>query len=275
MQQIEFIKGHGTENDFVIVPDLDGELDLTPAEVAAICDRRAGIGADGVLRVVASQHVPDWDGPDDLWFMDYHNADGSVSEMCGNGVRVFAHFLIERGLATGPVIDIATRDGLKPTEVLADGRYRVNMGPIEVDDDPVAVQVGGLGSEISAFPADVGNPHAVAFVDDLDVLELFHAPTWAPADRFPAGVNIEFIKPVGPRHIAMRVFERGSGETRSCGTGTCAAAAVAARRAGESTFPISYRVDVPGGTVEVELQERQSYLTGPAEIVAEGTFRLA
>lgn len=271
---ISFAKGHGTENDFVIIPDPDGKLRLTDAEVRFICDRRAGIGADGILRVVRSQYVADWDGEPDLWFMDYRNHDGSVAEMCGNGVRVFARFLIDNGLADGPVINIATRDGIKPTEALADRRFRVAMGPVTVDQPKVAVWPAGVDMPLPASAADAGNPHAVAIVDDLDALDLRTSPTWTPRSRFPDGVNLEFIRRIGPQHIAMRVFERGSGETRSCGTGTCAAAAVAAVDAAETVRPLRYRVDVPGGTVEVELHDHQTYLTGPAEIIATGELIL-
>ena len=273
-RSIRFAKGHGTENDFVIIPDPDGELKLTDDEVRFICDRRAGIGADGILRVVKSQYVADWDGEPDLWFMDYRNHDGSVAEMCGNGVRVFARFLIDTGLADGSMITIATRDGIKPTEALADGRFRVAMGPVTVDQTEVAVQPAGAGIALAARAADVGNPHAVVIVDDLNAVDLQTSPTWSPQSRFPDGVNVEFIRRIGPQHIAMRVFERGSGETRSCGTGTCAAAAVAAVDAAETVRPIVYRVDVPGGTVDVELHDHQSYLTGPAEIIASGELIL-
>lgn len=273
-RSIRFAKGHGTENDFVILPDPTGELKLTDDEVRFICDRRAGIGADGILRVVRSQYVADWDGEADLWFMDYRNHDGSVAEMCGNGVRVFARFLIDTGLADGPMITIATRDGIKPTEALADGRFRVAMGPVTVDQPEVAVSPAGAEMPLAARAADVGNPHAVVIVDDLDTIDLRTAPTWSPESRFPDGVNLEFIRRIGPQHIAMRVFERGSGETRSCGTGTCAAAAVAAVDADQTVRPIVYRVDVPGGTVDVELHDHQSYLTGPAEIIATGELML-
>ncbi|QDP97163.1 diaminopimelate epimerase [Microlunatus elymi] len=274
MNRIDFAKGHGTENDFVIIPDPDGKLTLTADRVAAICDRHAGIGADGILRVVRSQHVPEWQGDPELWFMDYRNADGSIAEMCGNGVRVFAHYLIENDLAAPLVINIATRAGLRPTEVLGDDRYRVAMGPVTVDSEQIGVTVGGLTAEVVAFPVQVGNPHAVAFVDDLEELELWHAPRWTHQDRFPDGVNVEFVRRLGPHHVSMRVFERGSGETRSCGTGTVAVAAAAAVAAGQPQRPLTYRVDVPGGSVEVELRDRQSFLTGPAVIVAVGQLDL-
>jgi len=270
---VSFSKGHGTENDFVIIPDPEGVLELTAEEVALICNRHAGIGADGVLRVTHAGHVAGWTGDPDVWFMDYRNADGSIAEMCGNGVRVFAHYLIQQGWASGPTIPVATRAGLRPTEVLSDGRYRVGMGPVTVERDPVSVEPYGASAAFVAIPADVGNPHAVSTVDDVDQLDLHRQPRWTPTSRFPDGVNVEFIQRLGPQHIAMRVYERGSGETRSCGTGTCAAAAVAAMQAGDTDLPVSYRVDIPGGTVEVELAADQCYLTGPAEIIASGTLR--
>lgn len=279
MRRWTFAKGHGTENDFVLLVDREGMLDISAADVRAICDRRAGIGADGLLRVIKAKHIPEWDGDPDLWFMDYRNADGSIAEMCGNGVRVFARYLTEEGLAGGPEIPIATRAGVREAIVLPDGRIRVGMGPVEVSDEAVTLRVASHpGADpptpLAALSADVGNPHAVSFVDDLERLDLHYAPTWQPAEAFPKGVNLEFVRPVAERHIAMRVHERGVGETRSCGTGTVAAAAATAQRDGVIERPITYRVDIPGGTVEVELGTDQSYLTGPAVIVAHGELIL-
>jgi diaminopimelate epimerase len=194
--------------------------------------------------------------------------------MCGNGVRVFARYLLQEKLADGPVIPIATRDGIKPAVVLDDGRIRVAMGPVRTAEQSVTVLPAGAQQPLVAWPADVGNPHAVAFVDDLLGLDLHRPPSWSPAERFPDGVNLEFVRRVGRQHVAMRVYERGSGETRSCGTGTCAVAAVAAVEAGETVRPLTYRVDVPGGTVEVELGRDDTFLTGPAEIVATGELVL-
>jgi diaminopimelate epimerase len=271
MRTWAFSKGHGTENDFVLLLDRDGTLPVGPPEVRFLCDRHAGIGGDGLLRAVPARHVPGWEGDGALWFMDYRNADGSVAEMCGNGVRVFARFLVEHGLVDGPVVPVATRDGLKEATVLADGRVRVAMGPVVVapPEDSVTVTTAD-GRRWSGLPADVGNPHAVSFTDDLDSLTLDQAPAY-PVARFPGGVNLEFVRDLGPRHIAMRVHERGVGETRSCGTGTVAAAAAARAHAGDrSPLPVTYRVDVPGGSVEVELTDDQAFLTGPAVLVASG-----
>ena len=271
MRTWSFTKGHGTQNDFVVLLDRDGTLQVGPAEVRFLCDRHAGIGGDGLLRAVPARYVPEWHGDGSAWFMDYRNADGSVAEMCGNGVRVFARFLLQQGLVAGPVIPVATRGGLKEATVLADGRVRVAMGPVAVAPSGETVTVTTAdGRRWAGLPADVGNPHAVSFTDDLDLLTLEPGPAY-PAERFPDGVNLEFVRDLGPRHIAMRVHERGVGETRSCGTGTVAAAAAARAHAGDAApLPVTYRVDVPGGSVEVELTDDQAFLTGPAVLVASG-----
>lgn len=269
MQHWTFTKGHGTQNDFVLILDRSGTLDLTPDIVRFLCDRHAGIGADGILRVVPARYVTDQASDDPTtWFMDYRNADGSVAEMCGNGARVFVRYLLDHDLAPGPYVSVATRDGVKQAEALPDGRIRVEMGPVHVGSTPVTIRTCD-GAEHTATTADVGNPHAVCLVADVAAVPLHLGPTWDPGSRFPAGVNVEFVQTLGPQHLALRVFERGSGETRSCGTGTVAAAAVA-HRAAAGAFPATYRVDVPGGTVEVELTADQAYLTGPAQLVATG-----
>jgi diaminopimelate epimerase len=271
MRRWSFSKGHGTGNDFVVLFDRESTLHVGPAEVRFLCDRHTGIGGDGLLRAVLARHVPEWDGDGSLWFMDYRNADGSVAEMCGNGVRVFARFLLDNDLASGPTLAIATRDGLKEATVLADRRIRVSMGPVSVAEAAALVDLQTAdGASFRALPVDVGNPHAVSFTEDLSRLDLHTAPAF-PASRFPAGVNLEFVRVLEPRHIAMRVHERGVGETLSCGTGTVAAAAATrVHTADAAPLPLTYRVDVPGGSVEVELTEEQAYLTGPAVLVATG-----
>lgn len=272
MRRWSFTKGHGTENDFVLLLDREGVLDLNEDDVRFLCDRHAGVGADGVLRAVLGRHVPEWSGGDEVWFMDYRNADGSLAQMCGNGVRVFVRYLLEGGLATGPVVDVGTRDGLKRAEVLPDGQVRVAMGRVLVGDLQVEVTTRD-GTVVRALSADVGNPHAVGFVEDPFRLDLTRAPAWAPATAFPEGVNLEFVRVLSDHHVAMRVFERGVGETRSCGTGTVAVAAVAAAQ-GSSALGGTWTVDVPGGSVSVELTPEQAYLTGPAVLVARGEVTL-
>jgi diaminopimelate epimerase len=253
-----FVKGHGTENDFVVVP---GDVELTAERVRALADRRAGIGGDGVIGAAV-----DADG---RWFMDYWNSDGSLSEMCGNGVRVFARYLAEKHDATFP-LEIATRDGIKT--VTRNGElFTVDMGePTILADTKVAV-----GDR--SWPArniDLGNPHAVAFVDDLaEAGSLLEEPTY-DLSVYPQGVNVEFVVRQAPHHVAMRVHERGSGETRSCGTGACAVMVASALAVGEGPGT-SYDVDVPGGALQITwTPDNRILLTGPALLVAEGTTDL-
>ncbi|GAB2448966.1 diaminopimelate epimerase [Nocardioides hungaricus] len=268
MPEYSFLKGHGTENDFVLLPDHDGTVhgDLSPerlaARVRALCDRRAGIGGDGVLRVVR-------DG--DLWFMDYRNADGSLSEMCGNGIRVLARYLVDEGLADPSApIPVGTRDGVKTLTVDGD-LITADMGTPRVLGES---EVGVPGHTWVARHVDLGNPHAVAFVDSLDDAgTLLDPPDHDPA-TYPSGVNVEFVVRRGERHVAMRVHERGSGETRSCGTGACAAMVAAALADGLGPGS-AYRVDVPGGTLTVTwTEDDRVLLTGPAVVVARGTTSL-
>ncbi|MFF5921081.1 diaminopimelate epimerase [Streptomyces flavochromogenes] len=274
---LRFLKGHGTENDFVIVPDAENAVDLPPAAVARLCDRRAGIGGDGLLHVVRSAAHPEARHMADEaeWFMDYRNADGSVAEMCGNGVRVFARYLEHAGHVTAGEVAVATRGGIKRVHLDKDGSVTVAMGRAVLPEAGVTVTVDGR-----SWPArnvNMGNPHAVAFVEDLDHAgNLFTEPPYAPAAVYPDGVNIEFVADRGPRHVAMRVHERGAAETRSCGTGACAVAVATARRDGadpaESGTPVTYTVDVLGGTLVItEHPDGRIDMTGPAVIVAEGT----
>jgi diaminopimelate epimerase len=267
-----FLKGHGTENDFVLLPDHDGSVhgDLSAERVRALCDRGAGIGGDGVLRVIRSSVVGrgrDQAGQAAEWFMDYRNADGSLAEMCGNGIRVFARHLVEEGLVPADQpIPIATRAGVR-TVTRDGGVWTVDMGVARVLGE---TKVSVADRSWPALHVDVGNPHAVVLLDDLAEAGLLYDEPGYDHDLYPDGVNVEFVVRRGPDHIAMRVHERGSGETRSCGTGACAAAvAVGAQEAGEALG--RWRVDVPGGELAVSLgDEGRVYLTGPSSIVARG-----
>ena len=257
-----FLKGHGTENDFVVLPDPDGTVhgDLAEDRVRALCDRRAGVGADGVLRAVRQ---------DDGWFMDYRNSDGSISEMCGNGIRVFARYLHEREAVPFPM-EIRTRDGVKTVDSAAD-EFTADMGSPEVLGDTV---VSVMGRDLPARHVSMGNPHAVTFVDNLaEAGPLVEEPENDDA-IYPEGVNVEFVVRRGEHHVAMRVHERGAGETRSCGTGACAVAVVISL-ADDAPRGTAYRVDVPGGTLSIVWTEDDRILmTGPAVLVAEGTTDL-
>ncbi|ASO19263.1 diaminopimelate epimerase [Actinoalloteichus hoggarensis] len=277
MTDVRFIKGHGTQNDFVVLPDADGDLELTAQRVRALCDRGRGLGADGVLRVVrtgaSGVSAPDLDP--DLWFMDYRNADGSAVEMCGNGVRVFAHYLVESGLVSPGEFAIGTRSGPKQVRVDVDGIVTVDMGAVRIGAPSTAV-VGGRAFD--GVAVDVGNPHLACVLgsaDDqaepraevLSGLDLTVPPTY-DSGVFPAGVNVEFIVPIEENLARMRVHERGVGETRSCGTGTVAAVAAVLRSTGRSTGRVL--VDTLGGRLTVTIGHDDSQLAGPAVLVAEG-----
>ncbi|WP_370120927.1 diaminopimelate epimerase [Streptacidiphilus sp. MAP12-33] len=275
---IRFLKGHGTENDFVILPDPDGLLELSPGQVALLCDRRAGLGADGILRVVRSAAHPEAKihAATAPWFMDYRNADGSIAEMCGNGVRVFARYLVEAGLVEPGEFSVATRGGVKHVRTAAEGDVTVDMGKALLPGPDTGIEVAVGDHRWPARNVNMGNPHAVVFVEDLaDAGTLHAAPEVTPAAVYPEGVNVEFVVDRGPRHVAMRVHERGSGETRSCGTGTCAVLVATARRDGVDPAltgeSVTYTVDVPGGRlILTEHPDGVVEMTGPAVILAEG-----
>ncbi|KQU02854.1 diaminopimelate epimerase [Rhodococcus sp. Leaf7] len=278
---MQFTKGHGTQNDFVVLPDPDALLDLTVRRVATLCDRPAGIGADGVLRVARSgalvergilDALPDGVSSDD-WFMDYRNGDGSIAEMCGNGVRVFSHYVRASGLVTSDRFVVGSRAGGKPAVVhshdATDAEVTVEMGAVRVFESSEAV-VGertftGLG-------VDVGNPHLVCVSADLEgdalgSLDLSRQPGFDEA-VYPHGVNIEFVTVPKDGHVSMRVHERGVGETRSCGTGIVAAAVAALRHDGSGDGELT--VHVPGGTVSVRVSDGAAWMRGPSVLVASG-----
>ena len=284
-----FAKGHGTENDFVLLDDPDGGIDLTPELIRRLADRRAGLGADGVIRVVRSAAAGQ--DPSAEWFMDYWNSDGSAAEMCGNGIRVFVAHLLRRGwvqLEDGEAVHIATRGGVMPVRRRGD-LFTADLGAWKVAGGPPAVAAGsdvkvtlpGL-PPLPGLSVTLSNPHVVVALPDVETLEaldLSVPPIVDPAP--PNGTNVEIVVPLHDQsvradlgHLRMRVHERGSGETRSCGTGTVAAA-LAARAWGGDLAPDHWRVDVPGGTLYVDAEGTVSEgdsakLSGPAVIVADG-----
>jgi diaminopimelate epimerase len=269
-QGLRFVKGHGTANDFVVLPDPDGDLDLSAELVAAICDRRRGVGADGVLRVVRSDVVGgETVDTEARWFMDYRNADGSIAEMCGNGTRVFARYLVEAGLAAPGDLPIATRGGVRAVSVGVSGDVTVDMGAPRVLGRSRATVAG---REYEGLGVSMGNPHlACAITEPVSGLDLTRAPD-VDAAFFPEGVNVELFRPAGEGRVEMRVHERGSGETRSCGTGAVATAVAAAHAEGRTEG--TWEVAVLGGVVTVILDGQTSYLRGPAVLVAEGEILL-
>lgn len=264
-------KGHGTGNDFVVVPDLDGALELQPSLVRALCDRHAGIGADGVLRIVRSENEPEAAAmaADATYFMDYRNADGSTAQMCGNGIRVAMRYLVTAGLVEHNAA-VATRGGIKCVWVSGDGNVTVNMGPPRVlADRPVVT--AALAAPVLGTSVDLPNPHVVVelpHLADLAALELSRPPAVEPTR--PDGQNVEFVVRTGPRHLVMRVHERGVGETQSCGTGICAVVAAVATADGSAADSGVWLVDVPGGSSQVTWRaDGDLVLCGPAVIVAE------
>ena len=249
--------GHGTENDFVLVFDPNDEHSITTAQTAAICDRKTGIGADGLIRIIKR---------DGKWFMDYRNADGSLAEMCGNGIRVMARYLVERGHQPEGIFAINTRDGIKHLRVPLTDDISVNMG--QVTDEGEAITAATNGHIWNGYNISVGNPHAVVFVEDMNQIgELKEPPVVRPRDSYPEGVNVEFVKITNGNSIDMRVFERGSGETRSCGTGTCAVA-LAATLHTKGKLPATWIINPPGGRLEVSIDgHSNATLTGPALLI--------
>ncbi|STZ73612.1 diaminopimelate epimerase [Mycolicibacterium fortuitum] len=276
---IPFAKGHGTQNDFVVLPDLDAALSLTPAAVAALCDRRRGLGADGVLRVTTAgaaqaagvfERLPDGVAASD-WYMDYRNADGSIAQMCGNGVRVFAHYLRASGLESADEFVVGSLAGPRPVVLhsadATSADVTVEMGKANRFGTGTA-KVGGRS--LSGVAVDVGNPHLACVgltAGELAALDV-GAPVSFDEQLFPEGVNVEVLTVPADGAVSMRVHERGVGETRSCGTGTVAATLAALAHQGTDTGTL--RVRIPGGEVTVTITESTSYLRGPSVLVARG-----
>ncbi|MDR9362631.1 MAG: diaminopimelate epimerase [Microbacteriaceae bacterium] len=287
--EIEFTKGHGTGNDFVLIENFDNDLELSEEQIKFLCDRHFGVGANGVIFVVRTEKSEvselQQEEPACEWFMDYRNADGSKAEMCGNGIRVFARYLIEKNLASiqpGATLPIATRDGIKDVTEAATG-FAVDLGLFRISDHQLEIQAKGLDIARPALEVDMGNPHAVVAVSSLEQLrdlELNSKPSENQAR--PEGLNYEFVVPAEPLidsgvgRIEMRVYERGVGETLSCGTGVAAAAL--AVRSWSGLAQDHWQVRVPGGLLGVRVFPSENGervgLSGPAELVFSGRINL-
>ena len=305
----ELIKGHATLNDFLMLVDPSCEVAVSGADIAAVCDRHGGIGADGFVRVVRTTALPGAGAfaasvPEAEWFLDYYNADGSVAEMCGNATRLFAHVLDSEGLrpiADGESVTIGTRGGARTVTRLGD-LWTVDMGPArltrpeEADDEgwDTTVMVPGLAGPRAALSVEMPNPHTVVALGEEDELEaaVFAGLTDSAApvvyDPLPeVGTNLELVVPLGeevdpdtqaPVGIArMRVLERGVGETLSCGTGCCAAAVALHTWTGPGA-PEDYRLLVPGGEIGAHVganplaEDSTVLLTGPATVTGRVTI---
>jgi diaminopimelate epimerase len=279
--KIDFHKMHGTLNDFVVFHDLGGEVRLSREQVIRICDRRGGIGADGVIVIRPSERAN--------FFMDYINADGSYAEMCGNGIRVLGKYVYDNGLSEKTELPVETRAGTKILRIFPglDGkaeRIRVDMGrPIfEPDKIPSTVRSGQVpvidypvvseGRSFHATLVSMGNPHCVIFVEeDPDPLPCHYGPAIENHVLFPARTNVEFIRVDNPGVLTMRVWERGSGETHSCGTGACASAVAAHLKGFSSALT---KVRLLGGELEIEWNGNNNnvFMTGPAIFVYVGSI---
>ena len=291
MTSIAFTKGHGTGNDFVLVLDAEGELSFSSKQIAKICDRRFGIGADGFIRVVKSAKLPEGKEilevePTAIWFMDYYNADGSAAEMCGNGVRVFARYLLDRGLAKiegGSTLAVGTRAGVKDLTQGSNG-FAVDLGRWKLTTE-FTVEAKGIEVARPGQGIEVGNPHIVVALSsdaELKQLKLFEAPVVEPAPV--NGANVEFVVPNEPMikdgvgYFSFRVHERGVGETLSCGTGI-AAAALATRYWAGASAPNHWQVQALGGVVAVRMFATEDgehvSISGPAELTFDGEIDLA
>jgi len=276
--ELRFAKYHGTGNDFVFFEDLEDRRPLDPDLVSALCDRSLGVGADGVIRVVGTEE------PGASFFMDYRNADGSLAEMCGNGIRCLGKLVYERGLTRETELGVLTRDGLKHLSLHARGGSvsEVTVGMGAPNFTRAAIPMRGpawetflgepfdLGNDmtVKASALSMGNPHLVLFVDDdPDRYHVAHiGPVLEHHELFPEGTNVEFMQ-LHDDEIKARVWERGSGETMACGTGACAVV-VAANEAG--LVPSRAIVRFPGGRLTVERTTDDVFLTGAAERVFDG-----
>lgn len=265
-----YLKGHGTGNDFVLWPDPDGTRPVSAELAIALCHRRFGVGADGVLRVVPTRHLPAVGGQDAAWFMDHRNADGTVAAMCGNGIRLFGRYLVDAGLAAAGAMTVGTWSGAYDLDVPVDGEPTVHMGQVSIGG-PSSVQIAGKTYDGTVVEA--GTRHLVCPVaDELDSFDLSVQPLLDPA-VFPDGANIELVRTRAVRHVAMRVHERGAGETMSCGTGATAVATLVAQLSGVDSGEI--RIDVPGGQLHVGADPTDVTLRGPAQVVSRGILSQA
>ena len=280
---IDFHKMHGAKNDFVVFHDLEQKIRLSPEQVIKLCDRREGVGADGVI-AVRNSDVADF-------FMDYINSDGTIAEMCGNGIRCLAKYVYDNKLTSKKSLKVETRAGVKTLDLIVDkngkvDRVKVDMGAPIFDPQLIPADIKDRNAPILDFPVEVahhkfycnlvsmGNPHCVIFAEDnLDYLTRTYGPMLETHPVFPAKTNVEFCKVLGPNRLLMRVWERGSGETFSCGTGACATAVASALKGftkGETT------VELLGGPLSVSWKGNNNsvIMTGKSEIVYVGSINV-
>ena len=278
--KIRFTKMQGAGNDFVVLDETQNRLNLSAAQYRFLADRRFGVGADQILSV-----RPGHGGADFEYVI--HNADGGEVEQCGNGARCFARFVADKGLSSKQEIRVETARGVIVPRLLDSGLVMVNMGkprlmPSEIpfvpaageaDDALTHIVLVGLES-VPLSCVNMGNPHAVLLVDDVDTAPVAR---WGEAiesnEQFPERVNVGFMQVLDEGHIRLRVYERGAGETQACGTGACAAV-VAGVRLGLLQAASQIRVSLPGGDLHIEWQPGDDVMmTGPVQTVFEGELQ--
>lgn len=255
---------HGLGNDYIYV------YGAVPENVVELCQkasvRRFGIGSDGMIFIEPSE-IADFK-------MRIFNADGSEAKMCGNGIRCVGKYVYDKGYADKTRLRIETLSGVKTLELHAyNGKVKtvaVDMG-VGIAQDDLSLDVDG--KKIVCTPVDVGNPHAVIFVDDAESAPVETlGPKLEHCRAFPDGVNVEFVEVLNERALRMRVWERGSGMTAACGTGACASA-IAALRKGFCFYNVPISVQLDGGTLQIQAtREGVVMMTGPAETVFEGEY---
>ena len=263
---MHFTKMHGLGNDYLYVY---GEVPPDIADLSVcLSDRHFGAGSDGMIYIGPSA-VADFS-------MRIFNADGSEAKMCGNGIRCVGKYVYDKGLTDKTTLTIETLSGTKTLELQVAGGVvasaTVDMGTVRVGDDQ---QVVVEGMTLACTPVDVGNPHVVLFVDDADKAPVATiGPALEHHEHFPGGVNVEFVQVRSPRELRMRVWERGSGITLACGTGSCASVAAAVRK-GLCPKDVPITVQLDGGPLQVSIDEAGiATMCGPATTVYEGEAAL-
>lgn len=275
---MRFTKMQGLGNDYVYVNCVDKKLENASETAVLVSDRHMGIGSDGLI-LINSSDIADFE-------MEMYNADGSRSEMCGNGIRCVGKYVYDYGLTDKTQISVETLAGIKYLDLMVeDGKVcqvRVNMGspvlkpegiPIALEGENVIdIPIMAGGFEYRMTGVGMGNPHTVVFMEDIEALDIEKTgPLFENHEYFPNRVNAEFVKVIDRKHVQMRVWERGSGETRACGTGACAVA-VACILNGLTEEEVT--VTLPGGDLQIQWDRKEDivYMTGPAEVVFEGEW---
>jgi len=275
--EVAFTKMHGLGNDFIVIDNLSGELSLSLDEIRSLSDRTTGVGFDQML-IVNSPTVSEAE-------FDYQifNADGTEVEHCGNGARCFARFVFDKGLTTNTSIRVNTMAGIITLELQDNGEVTVLMGivdfhppniPFVAQEEALYYELNVDGEILQVGSASIGNPHVLFQVDNIETAEVERLGSLVEShERFPNRVNVGFIQVISRKHALLRVFERGVGETRACGTGACAALAIAHR---QGLLDNTATVTLPGGDLQIHWPHENSAIemTGPCSTVFEGILRM-